>query len=69
MMTCFEGITTQPVFWAAGSVGLIAAIVMISMLWVQRFRGKLYYALTFFAMIYTLLIVGAEASAVAFDCQ
>ena len=59
----------QPVFWAAASVSAVAAVVMVCMLKYQHFHGKRFYALTFIAMIWTLITVGAEASNPSFACQ
>ena len=59
----------QPVFWAAASVSAVAAVVMVCMLKYQHFHGKRFYGLTFIAMIWTLITVGAEASNPSFACQ
>jgi len=59
----------QPVFWAAASVSAVAAVVMVCMLKYQHFHGKRFYGLTFIAMIWTLITVGAEASTPSFACQ
>ncbi|KIN71532.1 sensor histidine kinase [Sulfitobacter guttiformis] len=59
----------EPAFWAAAGVSAIAALVLFWMSRFQRFQGKLYYSLTFVAMIWTLLMVGLEAASNSAACQ
>ncbi len=69
MMLCFEGVFADPVFWGVSAVSAIAACVMIWMVKFQSFQGKTFYALTFVAMIWTLIMVGLESASSTFSCQ
>ncbi len=69
LVMCFEGATTDPVFLGVAGISAVAAFVMLWVLKFQRFNGKLYYVLTFVAMIWTLLMVGFEAASSTFSCQ
>jgi signal transduction histidine kinase len=69
MFTCFKVLEAQPAFWLVIGVSLIAALVLFWMMRFQKFQGKSYYAFTFVAMIWTLLLVGLEASSPSFSCQ
>jgi signal transduction histidine kinase len=69
MMTCFEGVATNPVFWFVSAVSSIAAFVLFWVLKYQNFNGKVDYALAFIAMIWTLIMVGLEVVAHNFACQ
>ncbi|WP_249219086.1 histidine kinase N-terminal 7TM domain-containing protein [Loktanella sp. SALINAS62] len=55
--------------WSVVGVSAVAAIVLFWMMKFQSFQGKIYYALTFLAMIWTLIMVGFEASSATFACQ
>lgn len=68
-MMCFAGIASDPVFLIAVGISLVAAVVLLWMLKFQKFHGKTYYALTFIAMIWTLIMVGSEAASSTFACQ
>ncbi|MDF3384434.1 ATPase [Sulfitobacter sp. M85] len=59
----------DPVYWTVLAVSTIAAAVAFWTLKFQEFHGKIYYALTFLGMIWTLMMVGAEAATPAYDCQ
>lgn len=69
MLTCLQGLMLDPVYWAVLAVSTIAAAVALWTLRFQQFQGKVYYALTFVGIIWTLIMVGSEAATVAFDCQ
>jgi len=69
MMTCFDGILMNPIFLGVLGVGAVAAFVMVWMLKFQRFSAKPYYAMAFVALIWTLVVVGAEAASDDFECQ
>ncbi|MEH6648378.1 sensor histidine kinase [Sulfitobacter sp.] len=69
MMTCFEGVAGNPVFWFVFAVSAMATLVLLRILKFQRFNGKLYYVLTFSAMIWTLMMVGLEVASRDFSCQ
>ncbi|MEX1663794.1 histidine kinase N-terminal 7TM domain-containing protein [Thioclava sp. 15-R06ZXC-3] len=69
MMMCFEGVAGSPVFWFVSAVSTIAALVLLWMLKFQRFNGKIDYALTFIAVIWTLMMVGLEAASSTYSCQ
>ena len=69
MFTCFEVLEAQPALWLVVGVSLIAALVLFWMMRFQRFQGKSYYALTFLAMIWTLVMIGLEAASGTFSCQ
>ncbi len=68
-MTCLEGILTDPIFWSVAGISALAAFVMIWMLKFQHFQGKGYFALTYVAMIWTLMMVGSEGAASTYSCQ
>lgn len=68
-MTCFKGLVGEPILWMVLGVSVIAALVLLLMMKFQSFQGKSYYALTFVAMIWTLLMVGMEAASGTFSCQ
>jgi hypothetical protein len=59
----------DPVYWTVLAVSTIAAAVAFWTLKFQEFHGKIYYALTFLGMIWTLMMVGAEAATPAYACQ
>ena len=69
MLTCFQGLMLDPVYWAVLAVSVIAAAVALWTLKFQEFHGKVYYALTFAGMIWTLMMVGAEAATPGYACQ
>lgn len=69
VLMCFEGIVLDPVFMGVAGISAVAAFVMLWMLKFQSFQGKKYYALTFVAMIWTLMMVGSEAASSSFSCQ
>jgi len=69
MMSCFEGVSASPVFWFVSVVSAVAAFVLLWVLKYQNFRGKVFYALTFIAMIWTLIMVGLEVVSDNFGCQ
>ncbi len=69
MMTCLEGLAAAPILWSVFGVSAVAAIVLFWMMKFQSFQGKFYYALTFLAMIWTLMMIGFEASSATFACQ
>ena len=69
MLTCFQGLMLDPVYWTVLAVSTIAAAVAFWTLKFQEFHGKIYYALTFLGMIWTLMMVGAEAATPAYACQ
>jgi signal transduction histidine kinase len=69
MTTCFDGVTTDPIFLAVTFVSSVAAFIVI---WVKRhhsFYGKTFYMLTFIAMMWTMMMVGLEAASQTFSCQ
>ncbi|UWQ96880.1 ATPase [Rhodobacteraceae bacterium M385] len=68
-MTCFDGLVAEPALWLATGVSVMAALVLAWMVKFQKFQGKFYYAATFIAMIWTLMMIGLEASSPAFACQ
>jgi len=68
-MTCFEGFVAEPTLWMVAGVSGVAALVFFWMMKFQRFQGKSYYALTFLAMIWTLVMIGFEAASSTFSCQ
>ncbi|MBS1303487.1 ATPase [Loktanella sp. SALINAS62] len=68
-MICLEGLTATTVLWAVIGISAVAAIVLFWMMKFQSFQGKIYYAITFLAMIWTLIMVGFEASSATFACQ
>ncbi|MCZ4352730.1 ATP-binding protein [Roseovarius aestuarii] len=68
-MACFDGVLADPVFWGVTGLSLIAACVVLWIVNFQRFHGKLFYALTFAAMIWTLMMVGSEAAANSSSCK
>ena len=69
MITCFDGILMNPIFLGVLGVGAVAAFVMVWMLKYQSFNAKPYYAIAFVALIWTLVVVGAEAASDSFLCQ
>lgn len=69
MMTCVEGLVAEPALWLVVGVASIAAIVLFWMIKFQKFQGKVFYSLTFIAMIWTLLMIGMEAASRSFLCQ
>lgn len=69
MMTCVEGLMAEPALWVVIGVSSIAALVLFWMIKFQKFQGKVYYSLTFVAMIWTLLMIGMEAASSTFSCQ
>ncbi|WP_417809752.1 histidine kinase N-terminal 7TM domain-containing protein [Thioclava sp.] len=69
MMTCLEGVAGVPVFWFVVAVSTIAALVLLWMLKFQSFNGRVDYALTFVAVIWTLMTVGLEAASSSFSCK
>lgn len=69
MLTCFQGLMLDPVYWTVLAVSLIAAAVALWTLKFQKFQAKVYYALTFVGMIWTLMMVGAEAATTPYQCQ
>ena len=68
-MTCFEGLVAEPALWMVAGVSGVAALAFFWMMKFQRFQGKSYYALTFLAMIWTLVMIGFEAASSTFSCQ
>ncbi len=68
-MTCFNRLAAEPTLWMVIGVSVIAALVFFWMMKFQRFQGKIYYALTFLAMIWTLVMIGLEAASPTFSCQ
>ncbi|SFS57703.1 Signal transduction histidine kinase [Sulfitobacter marinus] len=68
-MTCFADILISPIFLGVLGVSAVAAFVMVWMLKFQRFSAKPYYAMAFVALIWTLIVVGAEAASDDFTCQ
>lgn len=66
---CFEGVLANPVFLGVVAISSVAAFVMLWTLKFQCFHGKVYYATTFLAMIWTLSTVGLEAASSSFSCQ
>ncbi|WP_083792000.1 sensor histidine kinase [Roseobacter sp. GAI101] len=68
-MTCFDGLVAESTLWIVIGVSAVAALVMFWTMKFQSFRGKRYYALTFVAMIWTLLMIGLEAASRTFPCQ
>ncbi|RYH01172.1 ATPase [Salipiger sp. IMCC34102] len=58
-----------PILWSTIGISAFAALVLICTVVFQSFNGKIHYALAFLAMIWTLLMVGFEASSPGFDCQ
>jgi len=69
MMACFDGALVDPVFWGVTGLSLIASCVVLWVVKFQRFKGKLFYALTFVAMIWTLMMVGSEAATSSSSCK
>ncbi len=69
MTACLQGVSSDPIFWSLFAVASIAALVMILVMRFQSFQGKSYYCLTFFAMIWTLIMVGLEAASTTAACQ
>lgn len=69
MMTCVEGLVAEPALWLVVGVASIAALVLFWMIKFQKFQGKVFYSLTFIAMIWTLLMIGMEAASRSFVCQ
>ncbi|NOR32325.1 MAG: ATPase [Sulfitobacter sp.] len=59
----------NPIFLGVLGVGAVAAFVMVWMLKYQSFNAKPYYAIAFVALIWTVVIVGAEAASNSFSCQ
>jgi signal transduction histidine kinase len=59
----------NPIFLGVLGVGAVAAFVMVWMLKYQSFNAKPYYAIAFVALIWTLVVVGAEAASDSFLCQ
>ncbi|MBU2867752.1 sensor histidine kinase [Pacificibacter marinus] len=68
-MSCFEGVSANPVFWFVSAISAIAAFVLLWVIKYQNFKGKVFYALTFIAMIWTLIMVGLEVVSDNFACQ
>ena len=68
-MTCFDGLVAEPTLWMVIGISVIAALVLFWMMKFQSFQGKSYYALTFVAMIWTLMMIGFEAASRTFSCQ
>ncbi len=68
-MTCFDGLVAAPTLWMVIGVSAVACLVLFWMMKFQSFQGKSYYALTFLAMIWTLLMIGLEAASRTFSCQ
>lgn len=68
-MTCFDGLVAEPALWLVTGVSVMAALVLAWMVKFQKFQGKVYYAVTFIAMIWTLMMIGMEASSPGFSCQ
>jgi len=66
---CFEGVTGNPIFLGIIAICSLAAFVMVWMLKFQKFHGKIYYALAFGAMIWTLSAVGLEVASSTYTCQ
>ena len=69
MFTCFQGLIESPIYWSVVGVSTLAAAVMLWTLKFQPFHGKSYYALTFVGVIWTLMMVGAEAASSSAACQ
>jgi signal transduction histidine kinase len=69
MMTCFEGVAGSSVFWGVFAISVLAAFVLLWVLKSQSFTGKVYYAMTSIAMIWTLVLIGLEAASSSFACQ
>lgn len=67
-MSCFDGILADLVFWCVMGLAIIAAGVALCTVKFQKFEGKLFYALTFVAMIWTLMSVGFEVATNASAC-
>lgn len=68
-MTCFNELYADHFFFVASGISLLAALVMIWTVRTQAFHGKVFYALTFVGVIWTLMSVGLEAASGSFACQ
>lgn len=68
-MECVEGALADPVMLGTVAVSALAAFTILWTIKTQQFNGKLYYALTFAGVIWTLLSVGFEAASASFACQ
>ena len=68
-MTCFDGVLADPVFLGVAGVSVFTALVTLWMVKFQKFAGKLFYALTFVAVTWTLMMVGSEAATRASSCK
>lgn len=69
MPMCFSNLTASPVLWGVIGVSTVAALVLFWMVKFQSLQGKICYALTFIAMIWTRVMIGFEAASTTFDCQ
>jgi signal transduction histidine kinase len=69
MTACFDGVAVNPVIWFAVAVSTIAALVLLWVLKFQKFGGKVDYALSFIAVIWTLMMVGLESASSTYACQ
>lgn len=59
----------SPAFLGASIISVLAALVLLWILKFQNFDGKLDYAISFTAMIWSLMMVGYEAASSDFHCQ